>query len=176
QQLLEALPPPPAEAPAMGGGAPAPMVGMRGGPGGMMPGMAMPGGFPAGLGALGIGGGGLAGPSYRAAMDARTPALVVAGSGRDVAVAADFVTAMNAPADKPLPKLEHLRAYRLRFADPAELAAVFQQLELEASIVPGPQGSKLLFAAGADELLQELDEAVKALDVQGEKKAAGPKT
>jgi type II secretory pathway component GspD/PulD (secretin) len=168
--LAQREPPPAGVAGPRGG-----MAMMAGGPGGGMGGMMMPGG--GGLGALGglglLGGAAGALPTGRAAHDPRTNALVVAGTEKDVALAADVVAALNAPADKPLPKLKHLRAYRLRFADPTELAQVLQQLELDASIVAGPQGSKLLFAAGPDDLLQDLDEAVKLLDAQGEKKAGG---
>jgi len=148
---------------AMGPGAGGPGMGM-GMPGGGMLGMG--GGA---LGALGDGlglSGGPAEPTYRVVAAPHSRSLLFRGTERDLQIVADVVTVLNTPADKSLPKLKSLRAYRLRFADPGELAQTFHQLELEANVQAGPPESKLLFVVGPEELLPEIEEAVKALDVE----------
>ncbi|HEV3237451.1 MAG TPA: secretin N-terminal domain-containing protein, partial [Gemmataceae bacterium] len=79
-----------------------------------------------GGGLTGIGGGGLigaaggvpgAGPmSWRIAEDPRTKSLVVRGPEKVIEIAADLVAVLDLPADKPIPAVKNLRAYKLKHA------------------------------------------------------------
>jgi hypothetical protein len=152
---------------------------------------AMPGGVggpvagaPGGFGALGFGGGALGmlgalggpvelGPTHRLAVDDRSGSLLARGTDRDLQLTAELVAVLETPSDKPLPKLTRLRAYRLRHAQAADLVEAFNSLDLDARIVAEPN-SNLLFAAGPEERLKEIDEAIKTLDVAGKKQPAKP--
>jgi hypothetical protein len=135
------------------------------------PGAGFPGGFGGGLGGgLGGFGGGLAGiiPPWRVTIDARTHALVVRGTERDLQIANDLVAIVEAPADKPLPAVKSLRAFRLQHAKADELQTVLEELELETRVVSAP-AARLLIASGSEEILRELADIVKELDVEVKK-------
>jgi len=130
------------------------------------PGGGFGGGLGGGLG--GFGGGFVAPPPWRVTIDARTRAMVVRGTERDLQIANDLVAIVEAPADKPLPAVKSLRAFRLQHAKADELQTVLEELELETRVVSAP-AAKLLIASGSEEVLRELADIVKELDVEVKK-------
>ncbi len=132
------------------------------------------GGVPANLGgALGLGGmGGLGGfgggglGTHRIAIDNRTKSLIVRGTEKDLRIATDLVTVLNTPADKALPKVKNLSAFKLRHANPEELSETLGELELKVRIAAVPD-SKLLIVAGSADEITDITEVIEALDVAG---------
>jgi hypothetical protein len=147
------------------GGGPVPAGGV-----GMMGGFGFGGGFGGALGALG---GGM-GPTVRVTIHPRTSSLIVRGSVKDLQVATDLVTVLDRPADKPLPEVKSLRAFKLKHADADALVQTVQELEIPVGVVP-LSGEKIILATGPDEALRELVELVTELDVAPPKDEKGKK-
>src|SRR5438045_537330 len=53
---------------------------------------------------------------FRVAWDTRTASILVRGLPSDFQLVTEFLAVLNTPADKPLPKLKVLRAFRLKHA------------------------------------------------------------
>ena len=157
REILDSLlefhaPPQPAQPPAFFGGP---------GPGGA-PGLA-----PGGLGQLGIGGG-FGGnpmvPTYTTAIDARTRALIVRGTEKDLQIATDLVSVLDLAKDKTAPEVKSLRVVELKNAEAAQLIETLEALNLDARIVPAPM-AKLLIITGTEAGMKEAGELIKDLDV-----------
>jgi hypothetical protein len=168
------------------GGIPQGGLGIAGGPpggfGGMPSGgMVGFGGVPPG-GAIGCflgNGGGTVTPVWRATTVARTRSVIVRGSDRHLAVAADLVAILDRPAAAPLPKLQVVKAFALRHATAEELEGVIDALSFDGVKLATP-GERLLLLVAPDDVGQSVAELVKELDVPGhqDQKAApkdGPK-
>src|SRR5207244_8659125 len=173
-QLLLDLP---AEISAVGGpGMMGAAGGPRGGGAGMMPGGPGagdkggmgPAGFGGGMGALGGGPGGAGGAplnaTWRMAVDSRTNALIIRGADKDLQMAADLVAVLDVPADQPMPNVKNVTAFKLKFAPASEAAAILQELELGAQIVPDERTNSIIIA-GPEAGRKEIGELIGALDV-----------
>lgn len=155
-----------------------------------MPGNFGPGGLGAGPGVRGPGPMGPTGPAggkrfpgqtgpgegsterYRVMLDDRTGSIIMRGPEPDVLVASELMNILEMPADRLLPNnLIAIRAFRVGDAEPDKLAEKLQGLGYKAKIVAVPS-LNLVVAAGPDEDLKEITEAIKALDGGGEKGAA----
>lgn len=177
------LPPAPGANPAGGSapgglGGPSTVGGLRG-PG--APGAAAPGGkrFP-GQRFPGQGGGdmGTSGERYRLMVDDKSRSIIMRGPEPDVNVAVELMNILELPADRPLPaNLVAIRAFRVE-AEPEKLAEKLQGLGYKAKLV-AVSSLNLIVAAGPDEDLKEITDAIKALmgDDKGgaEEKPAKPK-
>jgi type II secretory pathway component GspD/PulD (secretin) len=103
--------------------------------------------------------------SWRMAEDPRTKSLVVRGPEKVLEIAADLVAVLDLPADKPIPAVKNLRAYKLKHAKADELNTVLTNLELDARIVPVEKGN-ILIVAGNEDVMKEIDGVVEALDIK----------
>jgi type II secretory pathway component GspD/PulD (secretin) len=146
------------------------------GPGGGGAGLGgAPGGIGGGaLGALGGPAGSMAGPSWRLTADPRTKSLIIRGSEKDIDLAGDLVTVLDLPADKPMPKVKTLRAYKLKHANAGELNAVLFTLEMDARMVPVEKGN-ILIVAGSEDVMKDMDSVVEALDIEVQQSKEPPK-
>jgi hypothetical protein len=164
-----------------GGGLGALGAGISGQPG---PGLGLGGGFGVGGGqphGLGVGGGGFgfAGspmpaaptPTWRLAIDERTRSLIFRGTAEDLQTVGEIVALAELPADKPLPALQHVRAFRLKHADPAELIDKLNQLEIGVRLAAF-EGSKIIIALGSESAKIEIADLVKALDIEAKRNEA----
>jgi len=149
------------------------MLGLAGGGAGL-------GGAPAGnglgggLGGLGGGlGGGMGGPTWRLAADPRTKSLIIRGSEKEVDIAADLVAVLDLPADKPIPKVKNLRAYKLKHASAQDLNALLSSL-MDARMVPVEKGN-ILIVAGSEDVMKDIDSVVEALDIEVQQSKEPPK-
>jgi type II secretory pathway component GspD/PulD (secretin) len=102
--------------------------------------------------------------TWRVAEDPRTKSLIVRGPEKVIDIAADLVAVLDLPADKPMPTVKNLRAYKLKHAKAEELNAVLTNLELDARIVPVDKGN-ILIVSGAEDVMKEIDGVVEALDI-----------
>ena len=130
-----------------------------------------PGGLGGGQGALG---GGMAGPTWRLTADPRTKSLIIRGSEKDVDIAADLVAVLDLPADKSMPKVKNLRAYKLKHASAQDLNAVLSSLEMDARMVPIEKGN-ILIVAGTEDVMKDVDSVVEALDIEVQQSKEPPK-
>jgi hypothetical protein len=137
---------------AGGGGA----LGLGGGLGGLQ---------GAGGGMFGGLGGGVAAPamSWRITEDPRTKSLIVRGPEKVLDLAKDVVTVLDLAADKPVPAVKSLRAYKLKHAKAADLNTVLTNLELDARLAAAKEN--ILIVAGSEEIMKEIDGVVEALDI-----------
>jgi hypothetical protein len=148
--------------------------GMLGFGGGALGGAGIGGGRPGGLGGgQGALGGGVGGPTWRLAADPRTKSLIIRGSEKEVDIAADLVAVLDLPADKPLPKVKNLRAYKLKHASAQDLNAVLNSL-LDARMVPVEKGN-ILIVAGSEDVMKDIDGVVEALDIEVQQPKEPPK-
>jgi type II secretory pathway component GspD/PulD (secretin) len=90
----------------------------------------------------------------------------VRGSPRDLRVAGDIVAVLDTPPAGRLPKVSSLRAFKLRFAKAEGLAQILESLEVKARAVP-IRRTNMLIVGGSDEVLKEIGDLVKELDVEG---------
>jgi hypothetical protein len=148
------------------------MLGLAGGGAGL-------GGAPAGnglgggLGGLGGGLGGVGGPTWRLAADPRTKSLIIRGSEKEVDIAADLVAVLDLPADKPIPKVKNLRAYKLKHASAQDLNTLLSSL-MDARMVPVEKGN-ILIVAGTEDVMKDMDSVVEALDIEVQQSKEPPK-
>jgi len=144
------LPPPPngqGFRPAPNTGLPAPLAGRQSGPFGPN---------------LGDPAGGLL--RYRLTVDEKTKAIMMRGPEPDVLLASELMTVLDLPEDQPVPgRLAAIRAFRLKEADAEKVAENLQGLGPRAKIVSVPE-LRLVIAAGPDQDLKDLSEAIKTLD------------
>jgi hypothetical protein len=125
-------------------------------------------------GGLGVGGGGPGGfgtaATWRLVTDDRTHSLVIRGTEVDLQIAADLVAVLDLPADKPIPKVKTLHAFKLRFADGDELADVLRRLELKARLVafPGQEDRRanLIVVRASEDVIKEIGSVIEQLDVE----------
>ena len=169
RDILQLLLDPPAETPAAGdmmGAAAGPRRGaaaMMGGAGG--PGM----GSMMGAGGKGGPGGFVGSPlnaTWRMAVDTRTNTLIIRGTEKDLQMAADLVAVLDVPADRPVPNVKNVTAFKLKFAPANEVAAILRELELGAQIVPDERANSIIIA-GPEAARKEIGELIGALDVEG---------
>jgi hypothetical protein len=160
---------------ALGLGGGGGMIGLGIGGGGAGLGGAPAGnGLGGGLGGLGGGlGGGVGGPTWRLAADPRTKSLIIRGSEKEVDIAADLVAVLDVPADKPIPNVKNLRAYKLKHASAQDLNAVLNSL-LDARMVPVEKGN-ILIVAGSEDVMKDIDSVVEALDIEVQQPKEPPK-
>jgi hypothetical protein len=160
----------------LGGGAPGVGRGLGGlgGFGGAGGAGAMP---PPGLGGGGGLGGGVGNPNtWRITVEPRTQSVIVRGSEHDLQVAHDLIAIVETPDDKPLPAVKNLRAFRLKHVGADVMTNVIEELEMGARVVSAPL-ARLLFVAGSEDVLRDVSDMVKELDVESKKpdKSAPPK-
>jgi hypothetical protein len=105
--------------------------------------------------------------------DPRSKTLLARGPERDLQVIADLVTVLNGNSRKPLPKVKNLHVFKLKYADPEEVATAVLQLGIEAratAFPPTPESDedqpRLLIARGTDEQIREIRQVVEAMDVR----------
>jgi beta-lactamase regulating signal transducer with metallopeptidase domain len=99
------------------------------------------------------------------AADSRTRSLIVRGSEKHLAIAADLVTVLDLPSDMPIPKVRNLSAYRLAHAEAVEVAQVLYRLNFRSRFAPATD--KTLIVVGPEKELKEIGEVIKQLDVEG---------
>jgi hypothetical protein len=158
-----------------GGGRSGGMGSGMGPPGGAPPGMGGTAGFGGGAGSggmMGMGGSGQV-HGWRLAVDGRTNCLVVRGSEHDLQMASDLVAMLDLPEGKPMPRLKNIRAFKLKFADPEQVAMMLQALEINATIAPAPKAT-LLIVSGSEAAMKEVAEVIEAVDVQGKPATGTP--
>jgi type II secretory pathway component GspD/PulD (secretin) len=102
--------------------------------------------------------------SWRVTEDPRTKSLIVRGPDRIIDLATDLVAVLDLPADKQMPTVKNLRAYKLKHAKAEELNTVLTNLELDARTVPVEKGN-ILIVAGNEDVIKEIDGVVEALDI-----------
>ncbi|MFL5242104.1 MAG: secretin N-terminal domain-containing protein [Gemmataceae bacterium] len=157
---------------ALGLGGGSGIIGLGGpGSGGAPPGIGIGGGA---FGALGGPPGGVNGPNWRLTADPRTKSLIIRGSEKDIDLAADLVTVLDLPADKAIPKVKNLRAYKLKHANAGELNSVLSSLEMDARMVPVEKGN-ILIVAGSEDVMKDMDSVVEALDIEVQQSKEPPK-
>jgi hypothetical protein len=132
----------------------------------------MPGGGPLppmGGGMLGIGGGfgGVpAGPPlWRLTVNERAKAVIVRGSARHLAIAADVVAVLDRAPNAPLPKTQTLQAFELKHAAASDLTQVIEALAFEDVSFSAAAEKLLLVIAPPDEQ-KVIADLVKELDVE----------
>lgn len=111
--------------------------------------------------------------TLRVGVDDRTRSLVVRGTDTDLQIAADLVAVIDLPADKLVPKVKTLRAFRLKHAKANDLVVTLRDLELEAKIVAHEKGNTLV-ASGPEDALKDIEEVVVALDVEAKEPPPEP--
>jgi hypothetical protein len=160
---MPGMPGGPGMAGRMGGGGP-PGFGGGGGPRGGGMGMVMAGMGPG----PGMPGGGLGAPpqTFRLAVDERTRCLIVRGSTQDLQTATSLVAMLDQPDDKPLPRVENFRAFKLKHADANEVTAILHALDVKALIAPAPK-ARVLIVSGPESSMKEIAEIIEAVDVEG---------
>jgi type II secretory pathway component GspD/PulD (secretin) len=121
---------------------------------------------------MGMGGSGQV-HGWRLAVDGRTNCLVVRGSEHDLQMASDLVAMLDLPEGKPMPRLKNIRAFKLKFADPEQVAMMLQALEINATIAPAPKAT-LLIVSGSEAAMKEVAEVIEAVDVQGKPATGTP--
>jgi type II secretory pathway component GspD/PulD (secretin) len=104
--------------------------------------------------------------TWRMVADVRTNSLIIRGTEKDLQMAADLIAVLDVPADKPVPNVKNVSAFKLKFAPAAETAAILQGLELGAQIVPDERGN-IVIVAGPEAVRKEIGELIQALDVEG---------
>jgi type II secretory pathway component GspD/PulD (secretin) len=104
----------------------------------------------------------------RLVLDERTGSIVIRGPESEVQIAADLVTLLDTPADKPLPEVKSLRAFTLKHAVPSNLADLTSNLDVRVAILP-LDAAKLLLVGGSAEAMREVGDLVKTLDVPAPK-------
>ncbi len=132
----------------------------------------MPGGgtTPPPMGMFGIGGGfggmPVGPPLWRLTVNERAKAIVLRGSAKHLAIAADVVAVLDRAPNTPLPKTTTLQAFELKHATAEDLTAVIEALEFE-EVTFSAAAAKLLLviAPPADQKL--IADLVKELDVEG---------
>jgi hypothetical protein len=132
------------------------------------------GGVGGNFGAMGVGagtGGFGTAATWRLVIDGRTRSLVVRATEPDLQVAADLVAVLDRPADKPVPKVKTLHAFKLRFASGGELAGVLHRLEFKARLVafPGEQEdprSTMIVVRASEDVIKEIGTVIEQLDVE----------
>jgi beta-lactamase regulating signal transducer with metallopeptidase domain len=129
-------------------------------PGGSMP----PGGMVLGPN-NGLMGGAGGPPTWRVAVDARTHSVIVRGGEEDLQSAADLVELLDQADGKTVAKGKNFRAFRLKFAEPAEVIKILQKLEINVGVTQLPK-TKTLLASGKETDLKEAEEVISALDVE----------
>jgi beta-lactamase regulating signal transducer with metallopeptidase domain len=123
-----------------------------------------PGGLSGGPG----GGGSMESPRLvngSVAVDKRTHSLIIRGTDRDLQIAADLVAVLDLEKDKPVPKVESLRAFNLRHARAKDIADVLRNLNLNAAFAFPPK-SNLVIVIGSEAEMKEIGEVIDALDVE----------
>ncbi len=156
---------------ALGLGGGGGMIGLGSGGGAGLGGAPAGNGIGGGLGGLG---GGVSGPTWRLTADPRTKSLIIHGSEKDVDIAADLVAVLDLPADKPMPKVKNLRAYKLKHASAQDLNGVLSSLEMDARMVPIEKGN-ILIVAGSEDVMKDMDSVVEALDIEVQQSTEPPK-
>jgi hypothetical protein len=106
---------------------------------------------------------------WRFTVDPRTSSLIVRGSPRILQVAADLVAVLDTPPGSPLPQAKSLRGFRLRFANPREVADILRQLNIPDARVVALEKANLLVVMASDAELKEIGNLVKDLDVEVKK-------
>jgi Bacterial type II/III secretion system short domain len=120
---------------------------------------------PMGVGMLGMGGGLPSGPTpFSIAHDPRTKSVVVRGSDKHLAMAADFVAVVDGPIGKEPAEAKTLRAVTLKNAKPEEIAQVIEALELDARLV-ALTAAKMVVFTGSEQTMKDIAALVKELDV-----------
>ena len=100
---------------------------------------------------------------FTSTVDARTQSLLARGSEKQLAVAADVVRMLEHPADKPVPKIKHLFAFRFKFAHGGEVAGALKRLGFQSQIA---STDETLFVLGSEQELKEIGEVIEQLDVE----------
>jgi len=156
------------------------IAGIGGGFGGGIGGIPGMGGFQgmvAGAGIMGMHGGmpGAGATTTRFAFDERTRTLMVRGQERDLRIVADLVAVLDAAPGNPAPQVKHVSVFRLKHADPQQVALAVMQLGIEARVAPVEEGDfhpevkedqRFLFAIGSEEQIGEIRQVVEAMDMQ----------
>jgi len=94
-----------------------------------------------------------------------THSLIIRGTDRDLQIAADLVAVLDLEKDKPVPKVESLRAFNLRHARAKDIADVLRNLNLNAAFAFPPK-SNLVIVIGSEAEMKEIGEVIDALDVE----------
>jgi hypothetical protein len=148
--------------------------GIAGGPpaGGMILGGAG-GGFPGGTTLIAINSSTVGQTIFVA--DPRSKALLARGPERDLQIVADLVSVFNSSARNPAPKVKGFQVFKLKYANPEEVALAVTQLKIGAKVAPIIGSSKkreenlrLLLARGTEEQIREVRLVVEAMDVRAE--------
>jgi type II secretory pathway component GspD/PulD (secretin) len=92
--------------------------------------------------------------------------LIVRGSAQDLQTATNLVAMLDQPDDKPLPRVENFRAFKLKYADAQEVTAILHTLDVKALIAPAPK-AKVLIVSGPESSMKEIAEIIEAVDVEG---------
>jgi hypothetical protein len=100
---------------------------------------------------------------YRIAVDGKTKTILMRGLEPDVLAAAELFAVLDLPEDQPLPKLSHIRAFRLKEADPRKVAEQMESLGTAARVVAVPE-LNLIVAYGPEQELKDIADAISALD------------
>lgn len=159
------LPPPPG---GLGSGQPS---GIPVGPSPMAPRLPQPPGVPSGGFAGPFGGGNAPMPPigpperYRIAVDGKTKTILMRGLEPDVLAAAELFAVLDLPEDQPIPKLSHIRAFRLKTADPRKVAEQMEALGTAARVV-AVTDLNLVVAFGPEHELKDIADAIGALDAE----------
>ena len=102
----------------------------------------------------------------RAVGDPRTRSLIVRGAEKDLQLAADLITILDTPDNKPLPEVKALKAFRLQHLDANDFVGMMEKLNSNLNYHLVSIGRlKLVLARGSDEQMNEVAEAVKELDI-----------
>jgi beta-lactamase regulating signal transducer with metallopeptidase domain len=137
---------------------------MGSGPGGKMP--SMMGGPPGGPrgGAPDAPGMGDVSPNWRLTVDERTRSIIIRGSRQDLRRAAEVIALLDLPAGKAAPKSKNMQAFKLKHAEAAKIAAILDELALDARVL-ALEGTNRVIVAGTEAALKEAADLIEQLDV-----------
>jgi len=105
-------------------------------------------------------------PLWRATVNERAKAVVVRGSAKHLAIAADVVAVLDRAPNAALPKTQSLQAFELKNATAEELIAVIDVLAFEEVYLSAAAEKLLLVVAPAADQ-KDIAELVKNLDSDG---------
>lgn len=105
-------------------------------------------------------------PLWRAAVNERAKAIVVRGSAKHLAIAADVVAVLDRAPNAAVPKTQNLQAFELKNATAAELIEVIGALAFDDVYLSAPEEKLLLVVAPAADQ-KDIADLVKNLDSDG---------
>jgi hypothetical protein len=105
-------------------------------------------------------------PLWRAAVNERAKAVIVRGSARHLAVAADVVAVLDRPPTAALPPTKNLQAFELKLATAEELSEVLTALGYDDVFLSAVTEKLLLVVAPAADQ-KDIADLIKNLDSDG---------